>query len=148
MDLRSRTVSVAATLSLVVSLAACSAGATPMTQEQAKKATCEALQTWSDSMRALTTIAPGQTSATQIAALRQDVEKAWDGVTSNLANVTSANKAAVEAGWASLETALKNIPADATPADVVTSVKTAAEPLRAAYQELGTGLGCVFVTPY
>jgi hypothetical protein len=33
-------------------------------------------------------------------------------------------------------------------ADAISGVKTAAEPLKAAYKEMADGMGCAIVTPY
>ena len=62
--------------------------------------------------------------------------------------ISSADAAAVEAGWASLEAALKDIPTDVPIAQAITGVKAAAVPLKAAYREMADGMGCAIATPY
>ncbi len=146
-DLR-RPIAFMAALSLVATLAACSAAATPTPQSAAEQATCQALQTWSDDMRTLASMDPTTVGATQLAAQVQKVQDAWSAVEASLKDVSAADKAAVEAGWTTLKAALGAFDASKPVADQVAAIKTAAEPLKTAYKEMGNGFGCVFVTPY
>jgi hypothetical protein len=148
MSLRSRSLAVFGALSLAIVVGACSGGATPSPQPDAEAATCAALQTWSDEMRALTALDPATATADDVAAQRDAVTTAWDAVQASLTDVNAADKAAVEAGWAGLEAALKDIPSDVPIADAISGVKAAAEPLKAAYTEMADGMGCAIVTPY
>jgi hypothetical protein len=99
-------------------------------------------------MRKLTDLDPATASAEDVQAQADVVSNAWDDVKTAMEGVTVADQAAVEAGWASLETALKNIPTDVPIADAIAGIKTAAEPLKAAYKEMADGLGCKIATPY
>jgi ribosomal protein S12 methylthiotransferase accessory factor YcaO len=133
-------------LTLVV--AACGGAATPSPQPAAEQAVCEAVQTWSDEMRTLTSLDPATASAEDIQAQADVVSNAWDDVKTAMEGVTVADQAAIEAGWASLEAALKNVPTDVPIADAIAGIKSAAEPLKTAYKEMADGLGCKIATPY
>ncbi len=148
MSLRSRSLAAIAALSLAVVVGACSGGATPSPQPDAEAATCTALQAWSDEMRAFTALDPATASADDVAAQRDAVATAWDAVQASLTDVKASDKAAVEAGWAGLQEALKNIPSDVPIAEAINGVKVAAVPLKAAYKEMADGMGCAIVTPY
>ena len=148
MDLRNRSIAVIGALSLVVALSACSGGATPTPQADAEAAVCTALQVWSDEMRQFVALDASTATADDVAAQRDAVTAAWDDVKSSMTDVESADAAAVEAGWATLEAALKDIPTDVPVADAIAGVKAAAEPLKAAYKEMADGMGCKIATPY
>jgi hypothetical protein len=148
MSLRSRSLAIIGALSLAVVVGACSGGATPSPQPDAEAATCSALQAWSDEMRAFAALDPKTVTADDVAAQRDAVTTAWDAVQSSLTDVKASDKAAVEAAWAGLQVALKNIPSDVPIADAINGVKAAAVPLKAAYKEMADGMGCAIVTPY
>ena len=148
MGLRSRSLAIIGALSLAVVVGACSGGATPSPQPAAEAATCTALQAWSDEMRAFVGLDPTTASAEDVAAQRDAVTTAWDDVQASLTDVGVSDKAAVEAGWAGLEAALKSIPSDVPIADAIDGVKAAAVPLKAAYKEMADGMGCAIATPY
>ena len=148
MDLRNRSIAVIGALSLVVALSACSGGATPTPQADAEAAVCTALQVWSDEMREFVALDASTATADDVAAQRDVVTAAWDDVKSSMTDVESADAAAVEAGWATLEEALKDIPTDVPVADAIAGVKAAAEPLKATYKEMADGMGCKIATPY
>ena len=99
-------------------------------------------------MRAFAALDPKTVTADDIAAQRDSVTTAWDAVQSSLTDVKASDKAAVEAAWAGLQAALKNIPSDVPIADAINGVKAAAVPLKAAYTEMANGMGCAIVTPY
>jgi hypothetical protein len=146
--LRNRSLAIIGALSLVVAVAACSGSSTPSPQPDAEAAVCSALQTWSDEMRAFTSLDPTTASAEDVAAQRDAITAAWADVQSSMAGVEAADEAAVEAGWATLEAALKDIPTDVPVADAISGVKAAAEPLKTAYKEMADGMGCAIATPY
>jgi len=148
MSLRSRSLAAIAALSLAVIVGACSGGATPSSQPDAEAATCSALQAWSDEMRAFAALDPATASADDVAAQRDAVTTAWDDVQASLTDVKASDKAAVEAAWAGLQVALKNIPSDVPIADAINGVKAAAVPIKAAYKEMADGMGCKIATPY
>jgi len=148
MGLRSRSLAIIGALSLAIVVGACSGGATPSPQPAAEAATCTALQGWSDEMRAFAALDPATASAEDVAAQRDAVTTAWDAVQASLTDVGASDKAAVEAGWAGLEAALKSIPSDVPIADAIDGVKAAAVPLQAAYKEMADGMGCAIATPY
>lgn len=143
-----RPIALLAMLSLAVALGACSSGATPTPQTAAEQATCTALQTWSDEMRTLTSMDPATASAADVTAQRDKVKQAWTAVETSLKDVSAADKAAVEAGWTALATALDAFDSTKPIADEMTAIKAAAAPLQSAYKEMGNGMSCVFVTPY
>jgi hypothetical protein len=138
----------AATLSLAALLAACGAGATPTPQEDAEAATCAAIQTFSDEVRALYSLDPAAASIEDYKAQRLVVEQAWDDVQASLTGVEAADDAAVEAGKAAVESAIGSFPTDAPVDEAVESVRTAADPMRDAYLEMADGLGCAIATPF
>jgi hypothetical protein len=148
MSLRRRSLAIIGALSLAVVVGACSGGATPSPQPDAEAATCTALQAWSNEMRAFAELDPATASADDVAAQRDAVASAWDAVQASLTDVKASDKAAVEAGWAGLQAALKNIPSDVPIADAINGVKAAAIPLKAAYREMADGMGCKIATPY
>jgi hypothetical protein len=148
MPIRHRFAMIIGALSLAVVVGACSGGATPSPQPAAEAATCSALQAWSDEMSAFAALDPKTASADDVAAQRDAVTTAWDAVKASLTDVKASDKAAVEAAWAGLQAALKNIPTDVPIADAINGVKVAAVPLKAAYKEMANGMGCAIVTPY
>jgi len=143
---RLATLVVAGSIALVV--AGCGAAATPTPQGDAEAAVCSAVQTWSDEMRALVGLDVSSASVEDVEAQRDVVTQAWADVKTALGGIEVADEAAVEAGWASLEAALKDIPTDVPIADAIAGVKAAAEPLKSAYKEMADGLGCKIATPY
>jgi hypothetical protein len=147
-SLRNRSLAIIGALSLAVIVGACSGGATPSPQPAAEAATCSALQAWSDEMRAFVALDPKTASAEDVAAQRDAITTAWDAVQASLTDVKASNKAAVEAGWAGLQAALKSISSDVPIADAIDGVKAAAVPLKAAYKEMADGMNCAIATPY
>jgi hypothetical protein len=148
MSRRHRLAALIAAGAIALVVGACGAAATPTPQGDAEAAVCSAVQTWSNEMRALVALDASTASAEDVAAQRDKVESAWADVKTALGGVPTADQAAVEAGWATLEAALKNIPTDVPIADAIAGIKTAAEPLKAAYKEMADGLGCKIATPY
>ena len=148
MGFRNRSLAIIAALSLAVVVGACSGGASPSPQPDAEAATCTALQTWSDEMRAFVALDPATASADDVAAQRDAISAAWVDVQASLTDVKASDKAAVEAAWAGLQVALKNIPSDVPIADAINGVKAAAVPIKAAYKEMADGMGCAIATPY
>jgi hypothetical protein len=148
MNLRRRTTTIIAALSLAAVLAACSGGATPTPQEDAETASCAAIQTFSDELRALYSLDPASASIEDYQAQRDVVTDSWDAVKASLEGVEAADAAAVEAGKAAVETAIASFPTDAPVADAIEGVKTASDPMRAAYLEMADGLGCAIATPF
>jgi hypothetical protein len=148
MNPRHRLATLVAAGAIAIVVAACGAAPTPTPQADAEAAACSAIQTWSDEMQAFVALDASSASAEDVAAQRGVVTQAWSDVKAALAGVPDANTAAVEAGWASLEAALKDIPTDVPIADAIAGVKAAAEPLKSAYREMADGLGCAIVTPY
>ena len=148
MGLRNRSLAAIAALSLAIVVGACSGGSTPSPQPAAEAATCTALQAWSDEMRAFVALDPATASVDDIKAQRDVVTNAWDAVQASMTDVKASDKAAVEAGWATLEAALKSVSSDVPIADAINGVKAAAVPLKAAYKEMADGMSCVIATPY
>ena len=148
MGFRNRSLAIIGALSLAVVVSACSGGATPTPQADAEAAVCTALQVWSDEMRAFAALDPATASADDVAAQRDAISAAWDDVQASLTDVKASDKAAVEAAWAGLQVALKNIPSDVPIADAINGVKAAAVPIKAAYKEMADGMGCTIATPY
>jgi hypothetical protein len=148
MGLRSRSLAAIAALSLALVVGACSGGSTPSPQPAAEAATCTAIQAWSDEMRAFAALDPATATAEDVAAQRDAITTAWDAVQASLTDVKASDKAAVEAAWAGLETALKNIPTDVPVADAIAGVKAAAVPIKVAYKEMADGMSCKVATPY
>jgi len=148
MNPRHRLATLVAAGTIAIVVAACGAAATPTPQGDAEAAVCSAVQTWSDEMRELVGLDVGSASVEDVQAQRDVVTQAWADVKTALGGVSSADTAAVEAGWTTLEAALKDIPTDVPIADAIAGVKAAAEPLKSAYREMADGLGCKVVTPY
>jgi hypothetical protein len=148
MNPRHRLATLVAAGTIAVVVAACGAAATPTPQGDAEAAVCSSLQTWSDEMREFVALDASSASAEDVQAQRDVVTQAWADVKTALGGVESADEAAVEAGWATLEAALKDIPTDVPIADAIAGVQAAAEPLKSAYREMADGLGCAVVTPY
>jgi hypothetical protein len=148
MSRRHRLAALVAAGSIALVVAACGAAATPTPQGDAEAAVCSAIQTWSDEMRQFVGLEAGTASVEDVQAQRDVVTQAWADVKTALGGVESADEAAVEAGWASLEAALKDIPTDVPVADAIAGVKAAAESLKSAYTEMADGLGCKIATPY
>jgi len=148
MSRRHRLATLVAAGAIALVVGACGAAATPTPQGDAEAAVCSAVQTWSDDMRAFVALDASTASAEDVAAQRDVVTQAWADVKTALGGVSSADTAAVEAGWATLEAALKDIPTDVPIADAIAGVKAAAEPLKSAYKEMADGLGCKIATPY
>lgn len=148
MTLRSRITTIVAMISIAAVLAACGAAATPVPQEDAEAASCAAIQTFSDELRALYSLDPASASVEDYQAQRQVVVDSWDAVKTSLEDVEAADAAAVEAGKTAVEDAIKDFPTDAPVADAVEGVRTAADPMRDAYLEMADGLGCAIATPF
>src|SRR5262245_4899469 len=127
-----------------------SSSSLPGSSEQgaAEAATCDALQAWSDEMQTLAAMDPSTASVDDVQAQVDRIKEAWQTVKTNLEVVQAADKEAVQAGGAELETALDNLSTDVPVADMVSEVQTAAEPLRGAYQEMANGMGCTLANPY
>ncbi len=99
-------------------------------------------------MRVLVAMDPTTVGATELVAQKQKVETDWANVEKAMKDVSNADKAAVEAGWTTLKAALDSFDASKGLPDQLAAIKTAAQPLQAAYKQMGNGLGCTFVTPY
>lgn len=148
MTLRRRMTTTVAMLSIAAVLAACGAAATPVPQEDAEAASCAAIQTFSDELRALYSLDPASASIEDYQAQRDVVSDSWDAVKESLEGVEAADAAAVEAGKAAVETAISSFPTDAPIDEAVEGVRTAADPMRDAYLEMADGLGCAIATPF
>jgi hypothetical protein len=147
-ELRKRATYALGALSVAVVVAACSGGATPTPQGDAEAAACAAIQTWSDEMRAFAALEPATASIEDVSAQAGAVKAAWSDVKSSLEGVEAADEAAVVAAGATLEAALGDFSTDVPVTDAIAEVKTAADPLKAAYGEMADGLGCAIATPY
>lgn len=130
----------------VLALAACGVG-TP-SQAEAEAATCDALQTFSDEMRTLTSMDATNATVDEVKAQRSKVQSAWAEVKDTYADVPGADVAALEDAAALLDRALRNIPSGVPVTDVIANLKIAAVPLQAAYREAADGLGCTIAAPF
>ncbi len=148
MGLRNRSIFAVGILSVALAVAACGGGATASPQADAEQAACAAIQTWSDEMRQFTALDASSASIEDVQAQAKAVEDAWADVKASMDTVEAADEAAFLAAGATLEAALKDFSTDVPVADAIGQVKTAAEPLKAAYGEVADGLGCALVTPY
>lgn len=148
MDIRKRPFILTGLLAAAMAVAACSGAATPTPQGDAEKAVCTALQTWSDEMRAFAALDASTASIEDVQAQRDAVADAWADVKTALGGVEAADEAAVTAAAAGLEAALDDFSTDVPVADAIDEIKTAAEPLKAAYGEMADGMGCAIATPY
>jgi TolA-binding protein len=117
-------------------------------QSGAEATACDAIQTWSDEMRALGSIDTTTASVEDVQAQIIKIKTAWSDVKKALEDVNVADKQAVEDAGKGLETAVDNPQTDVPIAQMVDSVQTAAEPLRNVYQEMTNGLGCDLQSPY
>lgn len=149
MRTRTRSMYAAGLLAIVLAVGACATPATTAPpQSDAEKAACAAIQTWSDEMRAFAELDPTTATSEDVDAQAEAVSASWAAVMESLRAVESADEAALETAAEGLEAALAEFPTDVPVADAIDSVKTAAEPLREAYQEMANGLGCAIATPY
>lgn len=148
MNSRPRRALIAATAMIALVVAACGATATPVPQEDAEAATCAAIQTFSDELRELYSLDTATASIEDYQAQRTVVVDSWAAVTTSLEGVEAADDAAVTAGKAAVTAAIDSFPTDAPVAEAVEGVRTAADPMRAAYLEMADGLGCAIATPF
>ena len=148
MGIRQRSVLVTGALSVALAVAACGGGATASPQADAEQAACAAIQTWSDEMRQFAALDASSASIEDVQAQADAVEEAWADVKTSMDNVEAADEAAFLAAGAELEAALTDFSTDVPVADAIDEIKTAADPLKAAYGEVADGLGCTIVTPY
>ena len=123
-----------------------SAAASGQTAAEAKA--CDAIQTWSDEMHKLGAIDTTTASVDDVKAQVLAIKNAWANVKTALNDVNVADKQAVEDAGKGLETAVDNVQTNVPIAQMVDSVQTAAEPLRAVYQQMDNGLGCTLQSPY
>ena len=126
--------------------AAGSAAASGQTAAEAKA--CDAIQTWSDEMHKLGAIDTTTASVDDVKAQVLAIKNAWASVKTALQDVSVADKQAVEDAGKGLETAVDDVQTDVPIAQMVDNVQTAAEPLRAVYQQMDNGLGCTLQSPY
>ncbi len=134
---------------LLVALSACGGtGATPVSQSDAEKAACAAIQTWSDESRALDAMDPNSATLAQVQAQSDKVQQAWKSVQDKLTAVNTADKQAVLNAAASFEANIGTFPSGMTVAAAKAQIQAAAAPLKATYMEMANGLGCTIVTPY
>ena len=148
MGIRQRSILVMGALSVALAVAACGGGATASPQADAEKAACDAIQTWSDAMRQFAALDASSASIEDVQAQADVVEEAWADVKTSMDNVEAADEAAFLAAGAELEAALTDFSTDVPVADAIDEIKTAADPLKAAYGEVADGLGCAIATPY
>ena len=148
MGIRQRSILVMGALSVALAVAACGGGATASPQADAEQAACAAIQTWSDAMRQFAALDASSASIEDVQAQADVVEEAWADVKTSMDNVEAADEAAFLAAGAELEAALTDFSTDVPVADAIDEIKTAADPLKAAYGEVADGLGCAIATPY
>ena len=117
-------------------------------QTAAEVKACDAIQTWSDEMHKLGAIDTTTASVDDVKAQVLAIKNAWANVKTALNDVNVADKQAVEDAGKGLETAVDDVQTDVPIAQMVDSVQTAAEPLRAVYQQMDNGLGCTLQSPY
>ena len=138
-----------AALALVVALAGCGAASpTPMTQAQAEQSTCAAIQTLSDELRAFAALDPASTPVKVIGTQRAAVAAAWEQLKYSYQQIETANTAALATAGDALEATINAFDKNAPIAGEIDKIKAAAQPLKAAYQQLANGLGCQIATPY
>jgi hypothetical protein len=130
-----------------------SSGASPSAsltgQDTAEAAACDAIEAWSDSMKALRDLDPSTSSIEDIEAQREAIGVAWTDVKLRLQDVDAADEDAVVEAAKSLESTLdEGLQTDIPVADAIDEVQTAGEPLRAVYRDMADGLGCELVDPY
>jgi len=128
--------------------AGATSGAGSSEQAGAEAAVCTALQTWSDDMRALTSVDTTTASVDDVRAQVDKVKADWDAVKSSLEAVDAADKDALEQAGDSMKDTLDSLSTDVPVADMVAQAKTAADPLKGAYQEMANGMGCTLSNPY
>jgi hypothetical protein len=117
-------------------------------QTAAEVKACDAIQTWSDEMRALTTIDTNTASVDDVKAQVIKIKTAWSEVKNALHEVDQADEQAMADAGKGLETAVDNVQTDVPVAQMVDNVQTAAEPVRNVYKEMANGLGCTLQNPY
>ena len=122
------------------------AGASGQTAAETKA--CDAIQTWSDEMKALTAIDTTTASVDDVKAQVIKIKTAWGDVKTALGDVDVADEQAMADAGKELETAVDNVQTDVPVAQMVDSVQTAAEPVRNVYKEMSNGIGCTLQNPY
>jgi hypothetical protein len=117
-------------------------------QGGAEATACHAIQTWSDEMQALVAMDAKTASVDDVRAQLDKIKAAWEDIKTSLEAVQVADEKAVVTAGDKLETEIDNVKTDIPIADMVSQVKTAAQPLKNVYMEMADGLGCTIKNPY
>lgn len=117
-------------------------------QAEAEAQACAAIQAWSDEMRALGAMDASTASVDDVRVQVDEIRVAWTAVLTSLQAVEVTDEQAVMTAGEQLETGIDNFQTDVPVADAIANVQTAAQPLKASYQEMADGLGCTIADPY
>ena len=128
--------------------AASTAASAASGQAGAEAQACDAIQAWSDEMRALVAMDASTASVDDVRAQVDKIRTAWEGVKASLQNVDATDEDAVLAAGQTLETGIDNFQTDVPMADAIAAVQASAQPLKSVYGEMSNGLGCTIQNPY
>jgi hypothetical protein len=117
-------------------------------QTGAEAQACDAIQAWSDEMRALVDMDPTTASVDDVRAQLDTIKTSWEAVRASLDEVQAADEDAIVQAGEGLESSVDNVSTEVPIADMIEQVKTGAAPLKQVYQEMADGIGCTLENPY
>jgi hypothetical protein len=117
-------------------------------QAEAEAQACDAIQAWSDEMRALGAMDASTASVDDVRVQVDEIRVAWTAILTSLQAVELTDEQAVMTAGEQLETGIDNFQTDVPVADAIANVQAAAQPLKDTYTEMADGLGCTIQDPY
>ena len=103
---------------------------------------CGSLKNLEASVKTLTALDPSTATKTEYQTDVQAVQDDWSTVKTDAQNVQNAPMGSVDSAWDSFESAVKNVPNDASVSDALNSITASAQALVSAAESTAASLNC------
>lgn len=103
---------------------------------------CGSLKNLDTSVKTLTGLDPSTATKSEYQTDVQAVQNDWATVKSDAQNVQSAQMGSLDSAWDSFDSAVKNVPNDASVSDALNSITASAQTLASTAQSTASSLNC------
>jgi hypothetical protein len=111
-------------------------------QADAQQSFCSSLSTLEGSITSLTSLSPTTASKSDYQSAVDEIQSDWDTVKSDASDLANVTMSQLDSAWDSFESAVQDVPDDASVSDALNDVKSSAQSLGSSVQSTLTGPDC------
>ena len=111
-------------------------------QADAQQSFCSSLSTLEGSINSLTGLSPTSASKSDYQSAVDEIQSDWDQVKTDASDLGNITMSQLDSAWDSFESAVQDVPDDASVSDALNDVKSSAQSLGSSVQSTLTGPDC------